>query len=99
MYIIETKHHFINTNENVPPELVCVDLCKAVWWKNQLDDHNAVVNLQCPKCKGRLKKVSEKDYKVLEYKNIEVDQRKVNVSIMHNVKAEYEELAKRTWCK
>lgn len=99
MQKIETKYHFITTNENEPPKYICSGLCKKAYWENKHEKPNPLVLLKCESCDGVLKTITKDEYKTIEFKITPQHTRQVVISYLSQIKPEYEEYAKTNWVK
>ena len=99
MYKIETKYHFITSNENDLPKYICNGLCKKAYWESENNNPNALEVLQCESCQGALIPITKEDYKTLEFKITPQQVRTVTVNYLSEVKPEFEEYAKANWIK
>ncbi len=99
MQKIETKYHFITTNENEAPKYICSGLCKKAFWKSENKNSNALEILQCESCNGALIPITKGDYKILEFKITPQNKRTVIITYLSEVKPEFIEFAKANWVK
>jgi len=99
MYQIESKYHFITSNENEKPKYICSGLCKKAYWEDKHKKPNPVELLKCESCEGILKTITKDDYKVIEFKITPQQIRKTTIEYLSQVKEEFIGYAKANWVK
>ena len=100
MIKVETPFHFITSDNDELPHYVCDGKCKSAWWKDepQLKSQSVLHTLNCPKCGGHIRAAKESDYKVIDQGSVTHLPNTAIVHAKHEVKPEFEDMAKREWC-
>lgn len=95
---VETRQHFITSSRTKKPTRACTGLCLAVWWDDDLDTNVLQVYVYCPGCGGKtVAAIEGEHYTILEHISFHQGDG-LKVGRLSQVKPEFVELAKRTWC-
>ena len=97
MQKVETKYHFITTNENDAPKYVCSGLCEKVYWEDKISPFSVLEIAKCESCDGQLKAVSRNNYKVIEFKITPQNTNQVIWKYLSQVKPEFISFAESNW--
>ena len=101
MIKVETPYHIITSNSDSLPKYACKGKCKSVWWEGEswLEGKTLFDILNCPKCGGPIREATENDYSIISRaNNVTQFQGQLIIENKHEVKPEFEEMAKREWC-
>ena len=101
MYKVETKYHFITSNENELPKYICNGLCKKAYWNDDVKEQlkTPLTVMRCESCQGNIRAIKKEDYKVIEFKITPQQRRELTIGYMSQVKDEFIEYAKNNWVK
>ena len=101
MIKVETPYHFITSGHNTLPKYTCAGKCKSVFWEDEEEELGISSPLhipECKKCGGSVRAAHRDDYKVISIEKKIDFKNGVTVHLVHEVKPEFEEMAKREWC-